>query len=206
MRCLKLPGERAPLMVCRQTIAVQRMARDFDRQVAELQIRAFASSLGPVAFTRSLHEPLHGTRKRPKLDAGDDFVQGKGKLDLRLIYATGPVIGLNQPSRKMQILMESYKPGADTGAIILHDAQAAGLVLEGRIGLTVGKQTCILEVGDGYCFDSNLPHRFRNGGLRSDQNNQRYHSAQLLNLLPGCGWRIQRDVQAEPARGRGWLC
>ena len=46
MRCLKLLGERV-------------MGRDFDRQVAELQIRAFAGSLGPVAFTRSLHEPLH---------------------------------------------------------------------------------------------------------------------------------------------------
>ena len=40
MRCFKLFGERVPLMVCRQTIAGQRMARDFDRQVAELQIRA----------------------------------------------------------------------------------------------------------------------------------------------------------------------
>ena len=41
MRCFKLLGERI-------------MARDFDRQVAELQIRVFAGSLGPVAFTRSL--------------------------------------------------------------------------------------------------------------------------------------------------------
>jgi hypothetical protein len=41
MRCLKLLGERV-------------MSRDFDRQVAELQVRAFAGSLEPVAFTRSL--------------------------------------------------------------------------------------------------------------------------------------------------------
>jgi hypothetical protein len=40
MRCLKLLGERA-------------MSRDFDRQVAELQIRAFAGSFGPMAFARS---------------------------------------------------------------------------------------------------------------------------------------------------------
>lgn len=40
MRCLKLLGERV-------------MSHDFDRQVTELQIRAFAGSLGPVAFTRS---------------------------------------------------------------------------------------------------------------------------------------------------------
>ena len=30
------------------------MARDFDAQIAELQIRAFLGSLEPVAFTRSL--------------------------------------------------------------------------------------------------------------------------------------------------------
>jgi transcriptional regulator with XRE-family HTH domain len=74
------------------------------------------------------------------------------------------VIGFNQPSRKMQVLIESYKPGADTGAIFSHDAQEAGLVLEGRIELTVGDQIWELAVGDGYYFDSNLPHRFRNIG------------------------------------------
>ena len=74
------------------------------------------------------------------------------------------VIGFNQPSRKMQVLMESYNPGADTGAIFSHDAQEAGLVLEGRIELTVGEEVWQLDEGDGYYFDSNLPHRFRNIG------------------------------------------
>ncbi len=74
------------------------------------------------------------------------------------------VIGFNQPARKMQILMESYVPGADTGAIFSHDAQEGGLVLEGRIELTVGEQIWVLAAGDGYYFDSNLPHRFRNVG------------------------------------------
>ena len=49
------------------------MARDFDRQVAELQIRAFAGSLGPVAFTRSLHEPLHGPRSAANSTRGMDL-------------------------------------------------------------------------------------------------------------------------------------
>ncbi len=74
------------------------------------------------------------------------------------------VIGFNQPSRKMQVLIESYNQGADTGDIFSHDAQEAGLVLQGRIELTVGEQTFELDVGDGYYFDSNLPHRFRNIG------------------------------------------
>jgi hypothetical protein len=40
MRCLKLLSERV-------------MSPDFDRQAAELQIRAFAGSFGPMAFARS---------------------------------------------------------------------------------------------------------------------------------------------------------
>jgi hypothetical protein len=39
MHCVKLLGQRLPYMVCRQTITGQRMARDFDRQIAEFQIR-----------------------------------------------------------------------------------------------------------------------------------------------------------------------
>ena len=54
------------------------MARDFARQVAELQIRAFAGSLGPVAFTRSLHEPLHGTRNAPNSTHAIGLPKGRG--------------------------------------------------------------------------------------------------------------------------------
>ena len=74
------------------------------------------------------------------------------------------VIGFNQPSRKLQLLIESYKQGADTGEIFSHDAEEAGVVLEGQIELTVRDDAWILEEGDGYYFDSNLPHRFRNSG------------------------------------------
>lgn len=76
------------------------------------------------------------------------------------------IIGLHFLGRKMQMLVEQYQPGADSGAIFSHDAQEAGLVLEGEIELTVGNRTWILGAGDGYYFDSNLPHRFRNAGDR----------------------------------------
>ena len=39
MHCMKLRGQRLPLMVCKQTIAGRRMAHDFARQVAEVQVR-----------------------------------------------------------------------------------------------------------------------------------------------------------------------
>lgn len=72
------------------------------------------------------------------------------------------VIGLDHPNRQMLMLHERYAPGADTGEEFTHAAQEAGMVLSGAVEVTVGNQKRILGAGDGYYFDSRLPHRFRN--------------------------------------------
>lgn len=36
------------------------------------------------------------------------------------------------------------------------------MVLSGAVEVTVGNQKRVLHPGDGYYFDSRLPHRFRN--------------------------------------------
>lgn len=65
----------------------------------------------------------------------------------------------------LQVLHETYPPGADTGADMLsHDAEEAGVVISGFIEITVADQIRVLNPGDGYLFDSRLPHRFRNVG------------------------------------------
>ncbi len=45
-----------------------------------------------------------------------------------------------------------------------HTAQEAGFVLRCELELTVGATSRVLREGDGYYFDSQLPHRFRNVG------------------------------------------
>lgn len=68
-------------------------------------------------------------------------------------------------SHTLQMLHESYAPGADTGTeLYAHEAEEAGIVISGQIELTVGANTRILEAGDAYIFDSRIPHRFRNIG------------------------------------------
>ncbi len=74
-------------------------------------------------------------------------------------------VGQDLRERKLQILMERYAPGADTGrAMLSHDAEEGGLVLAGRLELTVGEQRHTLGPGDAYLFNSRIPHRFRNTG------------------------------------------
>ncbi|MCF3973249.1 cupin domain-containing protein [Paracoccus salsus] len=65
----------------------------------------------------------------------------------------------------LMLLHETYDPGADTGeSLYSHDAEEAGIVIEGRIEITVGDEVSLLGPGDAYIFDSRRPHRFRNTG------------------------------------------
>lgn len=65
----------------------------------------------------------------------------------------------------LQVLHETYPPGADTGPeAIAHEGEEAGIVVRGAIEVTVDGHSAILTTGDGYLFDSRLPHRFRNLG------------------------------------------
>ena len=73
-----------------------------------------------------------------------------------------PQLGMNHPNRQILMLHETYAVGADTGEPFSHSAQEAGTVLRGAVEVTVGDECRVLKVGDGYYFDSRMPHRFRN--------------------------------------------
>ena len=63
------------------------------------------------------------------------------------------------------MLHETYPAGADTGPeLYSHDAEEAGFVIAGRVRVTVGEETLLLEAGDAYLFNSRTPHRFQNPG------------------------------------------
>ena len=62
------------------------------------------------------------------------------------------------------MLRETYGIGAETGGAFSHTAQETGFVLRGSVEVTVGTESRVLQEGDGYYFDSQTPHRFRNVG------------------------------------------
>lgn len=69
----------------------------------------------------------------------------------------------NASTHTLQLLDEVYACGADTGPdLITHAGEEAGIVVHGQIEVTVSDQVRVLSKGEGYLFDSRLPHRFRN--------------------------------------------
>lgn len=86
----------------------------------------------------------------------DELVEiGKGPISYRQI-------GETSSGRALQILKEHYEPGSDTGKVpLVHDGEEGGIVLSGRLEVTVEDERKILGPGDAYYFDSRRPHRFR---------------------------------------------
>ena len=75
------------------------------------------------------------------------------------------MVGRNVKERALQMLYETYQPGADTGdAMLRHQGEECGIVISGCLTVTVGAQEKILHPGDAYYFRSDIPHRFRNPG------------------------------------------
>ena len=82
---------------------------------------------------------------------------------------SGPIsflqVGSDFSESNLQIIYERYEPGADTGQSMLsHEAEEGGIILSGRLDVTVADQVRSLSAGDAYRFNSRLPHRFRNTG------------------------------------------
>ncbi len=75
------------------------------------------------------------------------------------------MVGNNIKNRAMQMLHETYQPGADTGEEMLrHQGEECGIITAGCLAVTVGTQEQVLYPGDAYYFRSDIPHRFRNPG------------------------------------------
>ena len=75
------------------------------------------------------------------------------------------LLAAQRPGRQLTLLHERYAAGAATGEEMLaHRGEEAGVVIRGRIELTVGGAARVLGPGEAYYFASQLPHRFRNVG------------------------------------------
>jgi len=74
-------------------------------------------------------------------------------------------VGSNLATKAIQLLKECYQPGAGTGKHSLtHEGEECGIILKGRLRVTVGDDVATLTAGDAYYFKSSQPHTFENTG------------------------------------------
>ncbi|MEP2782615.1 MAG: cupin domain-containing protein [Pseudoruegeria sp.] len=89
-----------------------------------------------------------------------DELRDLGSMGISYLLVAG-----ERSNRKLQMLIEEYDPGTDSGrAPLSHEGEECGVIIEGTLEVTVDGQTRILGPGDSYYFTSVLPHQFRNVG------------------------------------------
>jgi quercetin dioxygenase-like cupin family protein len=70
-----------------------------------------------------------------------------------------------QTERKLQVLYETYAPGAGTGREpLVHSGEDAGFCLSGKMELTIDGRTIIIGPGEAFHYPSDRPHSWRNIG------------------------------------------
>ncbi len=111
----------------------------------------------PMSLVEFFSQDLPPSSQPQVVYSADELVDiGAGEVAMRLV-------GRAFPNRALSLLDETYPPGADTGPeMLVHDGEEAGVLVGGRLELTVGDEVHVLECGDSYYFRSERPHRFRN--------------------------------------------
>ena len=67
----------------------------------------------------------------------------------------------------VEFLFTIYPAGSESApadALVRHNGREFGLILSGRLGVTVGFEDFVLGPGDSVSFDSTTPHRLHNDG------------------------------------------
>ena len=72
------------------------------------------------------------------------------------------IMGQSIPGQALLLMDETFPPGANTGDLISHEGEETGIVISGEIEITVGEEIRILTAGDGFQFNSGIPHHFNN--------------------------------------------
>lgn len=146
----------------------------------ELARRAGITNASVSLIERSQMSPSVASLKKILDSLGvsmSEFFSGRALFDDKIFFSADELteigengvsfrqVGQDMDGRALQVLHEFYRPGSDTGEqLYTHTAEESGVVVRGRIEITVGAETRELGPGDAYYFDSRLPHRFRNRG------------------------------------------
>lgn len=70
-----------------------------------------------------------------------------------------------QPKRNLELIQAELQPGVSSGERRhYHHGEEIVLCIEGRVSLTCGEHTLILETGDSCHYDGRVPHSMENAG------------------------------------------
>jgi transcriptional regulator with XRE-family HTH domain len=73
------------------------------------------------------------------------------------------LLGCMKTKRDFSMTIDHYRPGSDSGEVDeKHSGEFGGIVIEGELEVSVGKQVKVVKEGEGFYFVRSRVYRFRN--------------------------------------------
>jgi len=108
---------------------------------------------------------LFGTKQNASNPSNAVVTRERQRVELNL-WRSGISKQLLSPAGsdgRLNLFLVHMEPGGNTGdELYAHDGEEAGLVISGKMKLTVDSESWILKQGDSFRFASRRPHRFGN--------------------------------------------
>lgn len=116
------------------------------------------SALYAVAAALSVDPTVLLTGEAPRMNTHCIVRKGHGVDIERYPGYRFSSIAYNFIGREMEPLLVTIEPEDETPALVMHSGQEFNYVLEGRLRITLGKNSYELSAGDCIYFDPGLPH------------------------------------------------
>lgn len=94
----------------------------------------------------------------PRMEEYTVIRGGKGVTVERYAGYRFTSLAFNFKNRDMEPMIVSLLPSDEMPELVTHAGQEFNYVLEGKVAVTIGKKTHILEAGDSVYFNPALPH------------------------------------------------
>jgi transcriptional regulator with XRE-family HTH domain len=166
--------EVSPSLVSQiETGKIQPSVRTLYAMVSELGVSLddiFGTDPGPGEARIGRHGAAADLRQAEPSE-GEGHVQRAGSrrvIDLEAGVSWERLTTQNEAG--VEFLYTVYPPGGESSpadALVRHTGREFGIVLKGRLGLTVGFDDYTLDPGDSASFDSTIPHRLHNEGTET---------------------------------------
>ncbi len=115
------------------------------------------------ALNVSMQELFGETPPAEQTDADPPFVRRRENRPVINLGMIRKELMTPADRQNLQLMILKIDPGGESGGRALsYPAEKGGVVLSGRLTLSVDNQTVDLNTGDSFCFDSALPHSLRN--------------------------------------------
>jgi transcriptional regulator with XRE-family HTH domain len=105
------------------------------------------------------------SRSRPPAERHVQRADSRAEIDLESGVRWERLTAWDDPD--VEFLYTTYEVGGASspdGTLVRHNGREFGIVLGGRLGVTVGFEDHVLGPGDSISFESSIPHRLHNDG------------------------------------------